>query len=157
MRFSIKNDVIKPLFVEEKIPSVKTACEQLLALYSEQKDISKKELSQNSAAIINSQRSSKMVKGLNKILLVSCEFEKSECCDYISLREKLFENSAKFYFLPQENSFDEISRNFREDFLKNIYGDHPDCEKLLFCKIKTVRNLIDEYIISIVQVLLLSA
>jgi len=157
IRFTIKNDVVNPSFISLKTPSVKNACEQLLAVYEDGQNSSKKEISQNASAIINSLHSSKTAKGLNKILLDNCDFEKNEDCDYVSLREKLFEKSAKFYFSSQQNSFCEIPQDFDEKFLKNIYGDHPDCEKMISCKIKTIEELAGEYNISLVQGLLLSA
>lgn len=129
----------------------------MLAIYSDEKNLSQKEIAQNSAAIINSLRSSKIAKGLNKILLDNCEFEKNENRDYIFLRQKLFEESAKFYFFPSENLLEKIAQNFDEDFLNDIYGDHPDCEKIVACKIKSVEELIDEYNISLIQGLLLNA
>jgi predicted nuclease of restriction endonuclease-like RecB superfamily len=129
----------------------------LLAVYSDGVNLPKKEISQNSTAIINSLRSSKIAKGLNKILLDNCEFEKNDVRDYVCLRQELFEKSAKFYFSQNGYSLDEIAQFFDGDFLKDIYGDHPDCEKIISCKIKSVEELIDEYNISLIQGLLLNA
>jgi predicted nuclease of restriction endonuclease-like RecB superfamily len=156
IRFTEKDGVVTPSFVALKTPSVKSVCEQLLAVYLSAEGLSKKEITQNTSAIIKPLRSSKVAKGINKILLDSCEFDKSEDCDYIGLREELFEKSAKFYFSPDESSFDEITYGFDEAFLKNIYGDHPDFERVISCKIKTIEELIDEYNISLVQGLLLN-
>ena len=157
IRFTIKNDIVNPSFINLKTPSVKSACEQLLAVYSDGVNLSKKEISQNSSAIMNSLHSSKIARGLNKILLDNCEFEKNDGGDYVSLREKLFEKSAKYYFSPSADLFEEIRRGFDEHFLNDIYGDHPDCEKLISCEIKTVEELVDEYNISLIQGLLLNA
>jgi predicted nuclease of restriction endonuclease-like RecB superfamily len=148
---------VNPSFIDLKTPNVKSACEQLFAVYESGQNLSKKEVLQNANAIINSMRSPKTAKGLNKILLDNCNFERSQDCDYVSLREKIFEKSAVFYLSPKRNSFEEISQKFDENFIKDVYGDHPDCEKMISCEIKSEEELIDEYNVSLVQGLLLNA
>jgi len=157
IRFTVKSDVVNPSFISTGMSGVQNACERLLSLYSNGKGLPQKEIDQNSTAVINSLQSSKIAKGLNKILLDNCEFEKNDDCDYVSLRKDLFLKSAKIYFSPNKDSFDDIRQGFDDRFLEDIYGDHPDCERLISCEIKSVEELIDEYNISLIQGLLLNA
>ncbi len=111
--------------------------------------------------LVNGSRDIKLAKDLNKLIQDRCEFSQGGEYDHREFRKELFTASSELLHTP--HSFSDFEKAMKEKFssevekMEDVYGDHPECERLASVKPITAEALLKRYNVSLIQSLLIQS
>ncbi len=147
-----------PRFIDPNSDVYLAMAEALLALYDPKESATRIAINEAVTAIVNGSADIKIAKGLNKLIQDGATFSQSADLEYPVLRHDLFQKSVQQ--IASSDSFEEFTQQMHSDpsfagFMDDIYGDHPQNERLISCREFTAHSLLLRYNCSLVQSLLL--
>jgi predicted nuclease of restriction endonuclease-like RecB superfamily len=161
LRFSRLKGRLKPRFILADSPSLLALAGELLSVYDLASAPTRSELEESTRSLINASDEIKLASGLNKIILDRCDFGCPVDLDYADSRHRLF--LAGTAILSRRTRYLEYreklvqATGLPENFLEDIYADHPDNERLTAVEVLSPQELLERYNVSLVQSLLLYA
>ena len=162
LAFRRQKDRIKPSFLDTADWRHLKLAEQFLTIYSNGESLTRSEIDEQVAMVVNGCRNLKLAKGLNKLCQDRSEFSKPGDYDYPAMRKQLFMASSKLLTSAEHDDYHdyqmEVYRKTEDiqDFVQgSFYSDLPQNEELSKFKNLSAKHLLERYNNSLVQSLLL--
>jgi predicted nuclease of restriction endonuclease-like RecB superfamily len=161
LRFSRLKGRVKPRFILVDSPALLALANELLSVYDLTSAPTRSELEESTSSLVNASEDIKLASGLNKIILDRCDFGCPIDMDYAEARHRLFQAGSTL--LNRRHRYMEYreklvqATGLPENFLEDIYADHPDNERLTAVEVLSPQELLERYNVSLVQSLLLYA
>jgi uncharacterized protein len=161
LKYKISRGRIIPQFVDPSNTNHLSIASQLLQVFGKSIGLSRAQLAEESKAVIESQDDLIFARGIEKLLLDRTKFDTSASEELFELRHEIFSSASELLRMDSldvgkfRNSLGTQFDSSPEKLSAKLYGDLPECQRILSFNPLSTERLLHRYNCAQVQGLLI--